>query len=179
MHQLKNRCISNMNLYELDNSIIELLENGFNDAAIDLDTGEIDFEKASLFLDDLQLERKAKLENIALYIKNLESEADAIKQEEQNLEVRRKAKEKKADQLREYIKNSMLMFNELKFETPKVAMSFRTSKVVEVDEQILDKQYYKEKIEYSVDKKAIKEAIENGIEVLGAGISERKNLQIK
>lgn len=168
-----------MNLYDLDNSIIELLENGFNEAAIDMETGEIDFDKASQFLDDLQLERKTKLENIALFIKNLESEADAIKQEEKNLKARREAKENKADQLRDYIKNSMLNFNEPKFETPRVAMSFRTSKVVEVDEQVLDKQYYKEKVEYSVDKKAIKDAIENGIEVAGACISERKNLQIK
>lgn len=168
-----------MNLYELDNSIIELLGNGFNDACIDMETGEIDFNKASQYLDELHIERKTKLENIALFIKNLESEADAIKQEEQNLATRRKAKERKADQLRDYIKNSMILFNEPKFETPRVLMSFRTSKVVEVDEQILDKQYYKEKIEYSVDKKAIKEAIESGIEVVGAVISERKNLQIK
>ncbi len=171
-------------LYELDNSITELLDRGFNMACIDTETGEIDFDKASQFLDGLQLERKTKLENIALFIKNLESEADAIKQEEQNLAARRKAKEKKADQLRDYIKNSMLLFNEPKFETARVAMSFRTSKVVEVDEDILWKmdyatKYYKEKREYSLDKKAIKEAIESGIEVAGAYISERKNLQIK
>lgn len=168
-----------MNLYELDNSIIELLENGFNEASIDKETGEIDFNKASQFLDELQIERKTKLENIALFIKNLESEADAIKQEEQNLKARREAKEKKIDKLRDYLSQSMLMFGELKFETPRVAMSFRTSKIVEVNEEILDKQYFKEKIEYSVDKKAIKEAIANGIEVAGACINEKKNLQIK
>ena len=169
-----------MNLYELDNSITELLENGFNEAAIDMETGEIDFDKANQFLDELQLERKTKLENIALFIKNLESEVDAIKQEEKNLKARREAKEKKADQLRDYIKNSMLNFNEPKFETPRVAMSFRTSKVVEIlDENVLGKEFMKEKVEYTPDKKAIKEAIENGVEVAGAWIIERKNLQIK
>ena len=167
-------------LYELDNSIIELLEHGFNEECIDKETGEIFFDKAQMFLDQLQLDRKSKLENIALFIKNLESEADAIKQEEQNLAARRKAKENKANQLREYVKSSMLILNEPKFETPRVAMSFRTSKVVEVtDVSLLDKQYLKEKIDYTADKKAIKEALENGIEVVGACIKENKNLQIK
>lgn len=167
-------------LYELDNSIIELLENGFNEECIDKETGEILFDKSQMFLDQLQLDRKSKLENIALFIKNLESEADAIKQEEQNLAARRKAKENKANQLREYIKSSMLILNEPKFETSRVAMSFRTSKVVEVtDVNLLDRQYIKEKIDYTADKKAIKEALENGIEVAGACIKENKNLQIK
>lgn len=168
-----------MNLYELDNSIIELLDKGYNLSCVDMETGEIDFHKASQYLDELNIERKTKLENIALFIKNLESEAEAIKQEEQNLAARRKAKEKKADQLREYIKNSMLMFDELKFETPKVAMSFRTSKVVEINEKILSREWCKEKVEYTPDKKAIKEAIEKGETILGAYLQENKNLLIK
>lgn len=167
-------------LYELNKSINELLEVGFNEQCIDFETGEILFDKAAQFLDELQLERKDKLESIALFIKNLEAEAAAIKQEEENLAARRRAKEKKADNLTEYLKQSMQLFGETKFETSKVAMSFRTSRVVKIEnEDLLDKKYLREKTEYSPDKKTIKEAIISGIEVAGATLEEKQNLIIK
>ena len=37
-------------LYLIDNEIIELLENGFNMACIDAETGEIDEQKAQAYL---------------------------------------------------------------------------------------------------------------------------------
>lgn len=167
-------------LFEIDNGILELLENGFNLACIDEETGEIDEAKAAEYLEALQLERGEKVENIALYIKSLDSEAAAIKAEEKNLQARRTAKERKAERLREYLKSSMLAFNEKKFETARVALSFRSSKTVIVsDIEKLDKAYIKEKVEYSADKTAIKKAIESGAVVDGAYIEEKQNLNIK
>ena len=149
-------------LFEIDNGILELLENGFNLACIDEETGEIDETKAAEYLEALQLERGAKVENIALYVKSLTSEAEAIKAEEKRLKERREQKERKAERLKEYLKSSMLAFNEPKFETARVALSFRTSKTVVVsDMEKLDKAYIKEKVEYSADKTAIKKAIED------------------
>lgn len=168
------------NLYEIDSNIIELLENGFNAACIDEETGEIDEAKANEYLESLQLDRKEKIENIAVYIKTLDSEAAAIKSEEKRLKERREAKERKAERLRDYLKTSMLMFDEKKFETARVALSFRASKTVIVsDIELLDKAYIKEKVEYSADKTAIKKAIESGAAVNGAYIEENQNLQIK
>ena len=69
-------------LYEIDNAIME---------CIDFETGEIvDFER----LEELQMERERKLENVALWIKNLKSDADAIKAEKQVLDEREKASSK-------------------------------------------------------------------------------------
>lgn len=168
------------NLYAIDSNIIELLENGFNIACIDEETGEIDEEKAAEYLESLQLDRKEKIENIAVYIKSLDSEAVAIKAEEKRLKDRREVKERKAEKLRDYLKTSMLMFNEKKFETARVALSFRASKTVIVsDFEKLDKAYIKEKVEYSADKTAIKKAIESGAKVDGAYIEEKQNLNIK
>lgn len=167
-------------LYELNSGILELLEYGFNRECVDEETGEIDAERASEYLEALQLERGEKVENIALYIKSLDSEAAAIKAEEKNLQARRTAKERKAERLREYLKTSMLALNEPKFETARVALSFRTSKQVVVsDMEKLDKAYIKEKVEYSADKTAIKKAIESGATVNGAYIEEKQNLNIK
>ena len=147
-------------LYELDNGIIELLENGFNLACIDTETGEIDEEKAMAYLETLTMERNQKVENIALYIKNLDSIIASIKAEEKNLKARREAKERKADRLREYLKTSMLAFGEKQYESARVRLTFRTSKsVVITDADKLDKKYIKEKIEYAPDKTAIGQAL--------------------
>lgn len=168
-----------MRLYDIENGIIELLERGFNDACVNED-GEIDFELAQQFLEALEGEREEKIESIALYVKELYHEADAIAQEELKLKKRRQAKEKKAERLEEYLKSSLLGFGSKKFETPRVVLSFRTSKAVVVtDESKLDKKYMKAKVVVTVDKTAIKDALDKGEVVEGASIEEKQNLLIK
>ena len=168
-----------MRLYDIENGIIELLERGFNDACVNED-GEIDFELAQQFLEALEGEREEKLESIALYVKELYHEADAIAQEELKLKKRRQAKEKKAERLKEYLKSSLLGFGSKKFETPRVVLSFRSSKsVVITDESKIDEKYMKAKVVVTVDKTAIKDALDKGEVVEGATIEEKQNLQIK
>ena len=72
-------------LYEIDAAIL---------AAVDQETGEIlDTEK----LDALQMEREAKLEGVALWVKDLKAEADAVKAEADKLTARKKALENKIE----------------------------------------------------------------------------------
>ena len=168
-----------MRLYDIENGIIELLERGFTDACVNED-GEIDFDLAQQYLEALEGEREEKIESIALYVKELYHEADAIAQEELKLKKRRQAKEKKAERLEEYLKSSLLGFGSKKFETPRVVLSFRSSKsVVITDESKLDEKYMKAKVVVTVDKTAIKDALDKGEVVEGAAIEEKQNLQIK
>lgn len=166
-------------LYELDSKIAELLDTGFEMSCIDAETGEIDETQLAVYLEQLQLDRKTKIDNIAVYVKNLEAEAVAIRAEEKKLKERREAKERKAERLKNYIKTSMLLQGETKFESARVSMALRNSKAVVVDESKLESVYFTSKIVQSVDKKAIREALEAGILVEGAMLEERKNLQIK
>ena len=166
-------------LYELDAKIAELLDTGFEMSCIDAETGEIDETQLAAYLEQLQLDRKTKIDNIAVYVKNLEAEAVAIRAEEKKLKERREAKERKAERLKNYIKTSMMLQGETKFESARVSMALRNSKAVVVDESKLESVYFINKIVQSVDKKAIKAALEAGILVEGAMLEERKNLQIK
>ena len=65
-----------MTLYEIDAQLEEMLEQ------VDPETGELlcDMEQ----LEALSLERDRKLENLALYIKNRDAEAKAIREEEES-----------------------------------------------------------------------------------------------
>lgn len=165
-------------LYVLDSDILMLLENGFTMACVD-ENGEIDEEKAREYLETLPIERDRKLEAYGMVIKNYQADIDAIKAEEANLKARRQAKEKQVERLKEAVASSMNLFEQPKFETPKVVFTFRKSQQVEVDLAVLDKQYIKEKIEYSADKTAIKKAIVAGEVIEGATLVIKQNLQVK
>ena len=169
-----------MTLYEIDDGIRRILENGFNGTVAE-ETGEI-IEEGPQDLEQLQMERKQKLEAIALYIKNLEAITTAIKAEKEALTERIKDKEAKIERLKEYMTYSMTAAGEDGLETGKVAVSFRKSKAVIIDdEDKIDSAFIKEtvKVTKSPDKTAIKKAIDAGQSVYGAHIEERKKVNIK
>lgn len=152
-----------MTLYEINAEI---------SACIDGETGEvIDFDRLS----GLVMERENKLEGVALWIKNLEATAKAIKAEREVLKARQEQAEHKALALREWLSGAL---DGEKMETPKVKVSYRKSTAVEVDDR-LPKKWCSKKIVYTPDKVAIKTAIQNGKRITGAKIVERQNIQIK
>lgn len=157
-----------MNLYEIN----EKLELGF-----DAETGEIlDTE----YLDKLAMERDSKIENIALWIKNLKSEAEALKAEKDVFAQRQKSAENKMEQLKKYIAN---VLGGEKFKTEKVSISYRKSESVEVEDmrKLMDfgDESFIKYAEPTANKTAIKAAIKSGIEVPGVRLTENNNMQIK
>lgn len=168
------------NLFNINERIEQLLENEFNENCIDLETGEIDSEKAYKLLGQLIEERKDKIENIVLYIKSLDYDVNAIKEEEKNLKARRESKERKIEWLKNYIKQDLIYNGERKFETPKCALSFIKSQSLEIVNEVeIPKDFIEEVISYKIDKNKIKVAIKNGEKVSGAMIVVNQNLQIK
>lgn len=166
-----------MTLYEINAQIEAILDRLFSE--VDEETGEVKPEILEE-LDQMQEERVNKLEAIGCFIKNLEADAKAIKEEIDNLKKRAEAKQKKADRLREYVANNILSNDETKIETARICLSFRTSKQVSIlDDAKIPKEYLTEKVSYSPDKTAIKKAIEAGKIVEGCELIEKKNLQIK
>ena len=90
-----------MNLYEIDARIMEAFE-----AAVDEETGEIVNEEAYAALDALQEARDEKIENVLLWIKDLKSDAEQLKNEKKVLEARQREAERKAESLQEYVRSS-------------------------------------------------------------------------
>lgn len=153
-----------MRLYDIDEAIL---------SCIDTDTGEIlDADK----LNALQIEREEKIENVALWIKNLKSDAEALKAEKQAFADRQKAAENKAESLKKWLTEALAGE---KFKTTRVAVSFRKSKSVQVEDiWKLDDSFVKY-AEPTADKAAIKKAIEAGQEVAGASLVENVSCSIK
>ena len=152
-------------LYHIDQEIL---------SCIDLETGEIlDIER----LTELRMEREAKLENVALWIKNLNSNMNEYKIEIENLKQRQEADKNKVEKLKEWLKNAL---EGQKMVTPKVQVTFRKSESVQIEnEELIPTEYIKQKIETSPDKIAIKEAIKNGVKVAGCELVTNTNISIK
>lgn len=161
-----------MKLYEIDTAILE---------CIDTETGEIcDFER----LEELQIERDKKLENVALYIKQLNAEADALAAEEKALKERKAAKQAKAARYSEWLGQAL---EGNAFETARVRLSFRKSEPVEIEDEFAVVEYCEKNnldqcLKYKmpeVSKAEIKKLITAGHEIPGAVLTEKQNLQIK
>lgn len=156
------------NLYEIDEKILECMAN-----CIDPDTGEIiDSEQ----LEALKMERQAKLENVALYIKNLKADAAMYKAEKQAFAERQAAAEKRVESLSEWLKKAL---DGQKFKTEKAEVTFRkTSKVEVLDIWELNEDFVKYS-DPTPDKVAIKRAIKAGEEVKGAKLIDDISMTVK
>ena len=166
-----------MNLYEINAEIAQAIESMFD--TVNEETGEVD---AGTFdrLESLQAEKSAKIENCGLFLKNLDSEIDAIDAEIKNLTARKKTKENKRERLKEYITPFIAESESKHFETARVAFSLRSSESVNItDESAIPAEYLKTKTETAPDKTAIKKAIKAGAVISGAELITKQNLQIK
>ncbi len=172
-----------MNIYELPKEIEQALEKYYS--CFDEDTGEMIvedevFEKIQAELFELQNKKEELLE---WYLKdrlNKKAENEWIQMEIQRLQDRVARNNKKIDrvekivdyQFREDYTKPIALWN--------FTIAYRKSKstIIE-DENIIDFKYKKEKVSISIDKTAIKKAIESGEQVKWARISENMNLTIK
>ena len=153
-------------LYEIDNDIL---------SCVNEETGEIDEERLS----GLEQERERKVEGVALWVREIESDMTAYKVEEERF----KAKRKQAKKLRESLKQWLVLAtNGEKFHSAKVDVSFRSSKQLNIeDETHIPIDYYKTDIKKTVNKAQLKDDILKGIIKAPEGVEivERLNTQVK
>lgn len=159
-----------MKLYEIEDAILE---------CIDMETGEvIDIER----LNDLQMKREEKIENVACWIKDLKAEAEAIKAEKMALAERQKAAENKAESLKNWLAYALAG---QKFKTARCAISFRQTESVEVTPEGLENLMRggcDELLTYEQpkpNKTAIKAALKDGLNVAGVRLTQNTSTIIK
>lgn len=147
-----------------------------------------DVESGEQLISDEELEalfeqKEQKRESLALFVKQLKAEAEAIKVEEDALKHRRQVKENTLERVK-YLLASDLHFSD-KFETAKVKVSWRKSESVEIaDEQAFIEAhkgsvYVKSKTTYDISKAQIKEALKQNHAVEGATLETKNNIQVK
>ena len=166
-----------MNLYEINMAIEDCI-------IYDEATGEVlGIDEARLA--QLEGEREAKIEAIALYIKDDEATAAAIRDEERKLAARRQRLERKAESLSRYLSAAL---DGEKFSTARCEIKWRTVNALDIaDETALsrwlatqdDEETYLRYKEPEINKTALRDALKHGIEIPGCQIVQRKSMSIK
>ncbi len=153
------------NLYEINAEIA---------ACIDPETGEIiDVER----LMGLQMDFNTKIGNIARWIKNLRSDAEAYKKEKEAFADREKKARTKEESLKNLLKDTLQGGS---FKDNQVEITFRKSTQVQVeDENQIPQQFLRVKVEREPDKTKIAAALKAGEEVSGCTLVQNKTIQIK
>ena len=161
-----------MKLYEINAELEALLEQ------VDPETGELTCDTKALAA--LMIAREEKLEGLALYVKNMDAEAAAIKAEEQTLAARRKALEKKAERTRDFLRESLAGET---IKTARVAVTYRASNAVELAPEFMEwalvNDRYLRHEQPKPDKMALMAALKAGESIPGAELVERINMTIK
>ena len=161
-------------LYEIDQDILN---------CVDQETGEIIDPEA---LNALHMEREKKLEGVALWVKDLKAEADAIANEVKTLTARKKAAENKIERLKAWLAEALE--GEI-FKTGKVRISYtHSTKLNIIDEQSVvnyiqtscaePEQFLRFTLP-EIRKDAVKAAMKEGAEVPGAILEQTESVVIK
>lgn len=143
------------------------------DFEIDEETGEI---LNADELDELEIERDEKVENLALWIKNLASDAEAYKREKDSFAKKEQAAKKKIESLKNYL---TLNLSGEKFKTDRVTISWRKSETVEVTDPGKVPEGWFIPQEPKLDKAGLKSALKDGEQIPGVELKENNNIQIR
>lgn len=108
-----------MYLYNIDDKLLNF---------IDPETGEVNVEEYEAYMKD----REERIENLGLWIKNFDSFASQLKEEEANLKARREAIERKRARLAEILQ--ALLEGE-KYQSSKLDISYRKSTAVKISDE--------------------------------------------
>ena len=160
-------------IYEIDQEILD---------CVDPETGEIlDAEK----LDALQMERETKLEGVALWIKDLNAEAEAVKAEADKLTARKRALDNRITSLKAWMLTAL---DGGKLKTPRCSVYQTHSQRVSVaDEQELisflqtmeDPEKFLRFRDPEIRKDELKKALKDGAVIPGAALEETEGVVIK
>jgi hypothetical protein len=162
--------LNNLTLYNCS-EIIQQIEN-----YADAQDGVITDEQMELLV-KAQTTSLAKLEKLANYVSHLESFQDMAKQEIDRLYQRKVASAGRVESIKKFLLPYIQEFGPVTIGTHRI--STRKSEAVVVDEGFANKDYCKTVTTVTPDKPKIKESIRAGIEVAGAKLESRLNVQIK
>lgn len=162
-----------MKLYEIPEEYRKVLEG----VQVDEETGEILGTDALVeFAGDLN----ETIKNTGLYLFELDSDAQQIDAQFKRLKARKDGMKRRAETLKNLMLDAMTSTGLKKVSDPLVTVYLRKSTATIVDNmELIPKDLLRVKVETSPDLVAISKTIKSGIEVPGAHLEERQDVNIK
>ena len=164
-----------MNLYQLHEgylNLVEVLENAGEDENLR--------ELVTNSLNEIEDNIKDKADNVVRFIRNLESEANAIKEEEKRLAEMRKKREKQVENLKQYLFDFTKVADGQKIKGSIFTVSIKKNpaSVVVDDLEAIPEEYKRVKTVIEADKTLLKKVLKDG-KVAGVHLEQKESLNIK
>ncbi len=159
-------------LYELKSEYMTL--------ANELCTDDVDAQKTLALLQYVGDEIDTKIVSLAKLVRNLQSDVDAIKSEENRLYELRKSKENAVANIKAHMKSTMDELGLDRVSDPIIIVSLRNNPASTdiPDESVIPYEYRIPQPD-KIDRKKILEVLKNGTEVAGASLHHSKSITIR
>jgi seryl-tRNA synthetase len=146
-----------------------------------LDPDEVDEQTLLDTMEGLEGEIDIKAHSIAAFVRNVESNAEAVREASKRMNARAARLEKKAERIKAYLKEQMEKLGSKRLDMPEFVLRVtKNPPSVEIyDFASVPARFKYNKIEVAVDKTAIKAELDAGREVPGARIKQDTRLDIK
>ncbi|KAG0186340.1 hypothetical protein DFQ28_008028 [Apophysomyces sp. BC1034] len=155
----------------------------YRQAADTLAELDLDEQTVADTLESISGDLTAKAQNVAFVIRNLETSAEQIKAAIEQMQARAQAYARRAERIKEYLLQNMLMSGVQKLECPYFRLAVRENppKVVIDDERQIPMAYMTDPPppQPKPDKKRIAQAIKDGGDVPGCRLERGNRLEIK
>ncbi len=164
-------------LYKVTNQYLQAYEDLFCNP-------DIPQEAISDTLGGIAAEFNDKALNIAALIKNIEADADNIKEAERTMKERRDRLSKQAESLRDYLLNNLQAMPKDKQKVFSAEIEIKISKCppsVDIDAMVTVPDEYMRMVpeKKEPDKIKLKDALNNGVEIKGVLLVQRNKLVIQ
>jgi len=152
--------------------IDDMMQDGCDDAQM---------QEAYALLNQLDENFQEKAVNVAMYVRNLETESAAINEAKKAMDVREKALKNKAERLRNYLLSEMQRTQTKQIKCPYFVLSLRKTpaSVRIAPNAVIPDFLLAPPKPQEADKRAIKEAIEKGLVIEGVTLETGESLSIK
>ena len=161
------------NLVELSQNYKNLLELVHNE-----DIDPVMLEQA---LQGAEGELTDKLESVTYILREMDSDSEAMDREIERLKNRKQVLNNKYNRLKDYMLMCMKVAGTTQIKTPLNTWSIRKtppSLIIE-DEDSIPTEFKSEVVKVQVDKKALKQAIKEGLELEGVRLESKESINIK
>ena len=166
-------------LYQLSESKLQALQ--IIDDMINEQCSDVEMQEAYSLLNQLDENFQEKAVNVAMYVRNLETESAAIADAEKAMSARKKALNNKADRLKSYLLSEMQRTQTNQIKCPYFVLSLRKTpaSVRIAPNAVIPDFLLAPPKPQEADKRAIKEAIEKGLVIEGVTLESGETLSIK
>lgn len=147
----------------------------FDEAFVDED-GVYHFDEQTF--NEVSESAEAKIANCGRYIRETESRIVAMRAAAKDILDRAKTEEKKLDRLKEMTISAIEALGR-PVDDADIRVTTRKSEAVEVNEEILGREWFFETVSYKPNKTALKHALKNNEPIEGARLVTNLSLQIK